>query len=308
MGGTLLELISKHQSVASIAEFAKRMNVGRASIYRWDSTLPTPDTVRRIADALGEPYAVVLAAALRSGGYITDNSDMLAGLQVHVVSLGLGYEEGPVRVPVVAYAEKEYAEKVIDDADVAYGGGYTSAPVVIAAHPPQPAETWFARYERGGANETPRDLSKCVVSHSGPIGPTAFPAINDDELTRTGAVSAPSIVLRNGYLMRVDSSAFDEAAARLVVERTLAMLRDRIPPVGTDFITVNDLPPITDPLPEVIEISGDFHGEPFWSVAIDALLSTDETVSAANAYRAAREVNATAAAIIAAFDAQAQTV
>lgn len=308
VGDTLLQFISGHPSVVSmsIAEFAKRIKVGRASIYRWDSTMPTPEMVRRIADALGEPYAVVLEAALRSGGYISTTSDMLAGLQVHVVNHGFNTnEEWPI--PVVAYAEKEYAEKVVDDADLAYRGGYEYGTVAIAAAPPQPAETFFARFERG-ANEHPHDLAKCVVSHRAPISPAGFPAIDDDKLTATGGVSAPFIVMRNGYLMRVESDAFDEAAARLVVERTLKILRDRLPPVGTDFATVEDLPPITDPLPDAIEIRGDFHGQPSFSIAVSALLSADELLIAADAYRAAIEVNAAAAATIGSFDARAEAV
>lgn len=306
VGDTLLQFISGHPSVVSmsIAEFAKRIKVGRASIYRWDSTMPTPEIVRRIADELGEPYAVVLEAALRSGGYITATSDMLAGLPVHVVNHGFNtYEEWPV--PVVAYAEKEHAEKLVDDADMAYRGGYEYGTVVIAAAPPRPAKRCFARFERG-ANDIPHELAKCVVSHRAPIGPAGFPAIDDDELKVTGAVSEPFILMRNGYLMRVESDAFDEAAARLVVERTLKILLDRLPPVATDFATVEDLPPITDPLPAAIEIRDDLHGQPSWSIGINALLSADEISIAADAYRAAREVNDAAAAIIAAFEAQAQ--
>ncbi|MCK0441056.1 helix-turn-helix transcriptional regulator [Gordonia alkaliphila] len=297
----LLELITAHPTVTatSLADFAKTIGVSRASVYRWESTMPAPATLRRIATTLDEPYAVVLAAALRSSGYTASDNDLLAGLTVHVLTHGFTWP-----APVAAYADEAEAQRLVADADLAYNGEYRTNPILIAAAAPRPPHRYYARFDRG-ADKNVHDLSSRVRSHSAPVGPEAFPPLSDQDLAATGAISAPFIVAKNGYVLRIECEAFDEAIARTVVARTAELLADRIPPAGTDFLTVTDLPAIDRPLPTGIEATDDFRGLAL-SLDLDTVLSIEEIAQGARAYRAARAANAATARVISQFDAIAE--
>ena len=300
MSNTLLGLISSHPATTSIADFASRIGVSRAAVYRWDSAMPTPEVLRRIADALSEPYSTVLTAALTSSGYIHDIDDILVGQQIYVVNSDGGsgaYLIDPWPVPIAAYTTATTAERFVDNAESSPIGTCEYAPVTISSTRPAHAVRYYAALTRGPGDRY------IVSTHSSSESARPLPALSDEELAATGGVSEPLIAVANGYLMRAEANSFTEMSARKVVDGILQLLSDRIPPLGTTFSNVDALTPITDPLPEKIRPTGVArpHSDLF-TIDVADLLSETERADAAAAYRQAAEVTATAADQYAAYD------
>jgi len=69
----------------TVAAFAGRVGTSRQTVARWNASLPSAETLRRVAEDLDVPYSRVLTAALVSAGYVETPADVLAGQDVHVV-------------------------------------------------------------------------------------------------------------------------------------------------------------------------------------------------------------------------------
>jgi transcriptional regulator with XRE-family HTH domain len=69
----------------TVAAFAARVGTSRQTVARWNTSLPSAETLRRVAADLEVPYSRVLVAALASAGYVETAADVLAGQDVHVV-------------------------------------------------------------------------------------------------------------------------------------------------------------------------------------------------------------------------------
>ncbi|MFV8160650.1 helix-turn-helix domain-containing protein [Mycobacterium sp. 134] len=124
----LLELINRilNERGETVTAFASRIGVNRLTVTRWKVSLPAPQTLRRIADALDIPYSHVVMAALASAGYATCPADLLAGQQVHIITRSGGPYDEPTDVAVAAaFADparaSEYlhvASAITPDADI----------------------------------------------------------------------------------------------------------------------------------------------------------------------------------------------
>ncbi|WP_336794212.1 helix-turn-helix transcriptional regulator [Gordonia malaquae] len=297
---TLLELISTHPTVTatSMGDFAQRVGVSRATLYRWDSRMPPPEVMRRVADALDVPYGQVLAAGLRSTGHIDTVDDLLVGLQVHVVNC---VDRDSERSRTVAAYATEAEMKLLVDNDSTYRFEMEGQTVTIAARAPRLPNQYFAQLNREGTTAGPSG-KVCVDSHSALTGPTLFDELSDDELAATGAMRPPFIVVSNGYVMRIETRGFDEVLAQKMIARAASLLHDRIAPPNVDFGTVENLPAYDADLPPGVRERGPFHSSRTLEIAVQDLLSPEEIAQAAAAYRAAREVYKVAVREIAVFD------
>lgn len=77
--GHLWDLIEEWQDAnghPSIASLARQMGISDKVLGAWKTrgvkALPEPKTLRRLAERIGQPYEVVLAAAEADAGYRTD--------------------------------------------------------------------------------------------------------------------------------------------------------------------------------------------------------------------------------------------
>lgn len=135
----LSELIDQYLRPAGImrTELAAKLDVTPNTLSRWTDRMPPAQTVRKLADELGAPYGMVLAAALRSGGYIDNRADLLEGQVVTVVSRDpacVEVEDANEGVAAVAFVDADEARRwaeVREDLD-RVRGGYGRGEVVVS--------------------------------------------------------------------------------------------------------------------------------------------------------------------------------
>lgn len=105
-------------------EFCRSLGISRTTLARWETSFPSPDTLRSISTALDLPYTQLVTAALCSAGYFP-TGDALPGLDVYLVvntcepddddsynQVGL-----PGSGPVAAYTNLADAERYVASAN-----------------------------------------------------------------------------------------------------------------------------------------------------------------------------------------------
>lgn len=213
---TLADLITRQLASRgeTLTAFAERIGSNRQTIRGWQSSLPAPAMLARVAASLELPYAVVLTAALRSAEYIEGLGDIVAGHTVHAVARcdGSGYERGefaPTAVFTDSNRAREFVEisnAVVDDAD------FELAPLVIDAAEPPPAVRVFTL---SWSNRTDRIAETSVLVGEVPtrLQGLTVSAINGLELADTGEI----------YRLHVDS--LDPRAGREALQGAIEQLR-----------------------------------------------------------------------------------
>ena len=88
MAGELMALIQEHLDKYGVkrAEFARRAGTTPQTVQNWidrPTTLPRREHLEGVANVIGVPYAVVLAAALKDAGYQDDGLPMAARTEDH---------------------------------------------------------------------------------------------------------------------------------------------------------------------------------------------------------------------------------
>lgn len=265
---TLADLITRQLASRgeTLTAFAERIGSNRQTIRGWQSSLPAPAMLARVAASLELPYAVVLTAALRSAEYIEGLGDIVGGQTVHAVARcdGSGYERGafaPTAVFTDPNRAREFVEisnAVVDDAD------FELAPMVIDAAEPPPAVRVFTL---SWSNRTDRISESSVLVGEVPtrLEGLAVTAINGLELADTGEI----------YRLHVDS--LDPRAGREALQGAIEQLRAEGRLLS----------------PEVDTRSGRFIGPSEWLLEESLLAGVapfESSRLAASAWRSAQEV------------------
>lgn len=213
---TLADLIARQLSARgeTLTAFADRIGSSRQTIRGWQSSLPAPAMLRRVAEALDLPYPVVLTAALRSAEYIEGLADILAGHTVHAVARcdGSPYDCGdfaPEAIftdPARADEFTEISNAVTDDAE------FELAPLVIDAAEPPPA---VRVYTMEWSNRTDRIAETSVLVGDIPtrLENRVVSEIDGIELADIGKI----------YHLRADS--LDPDAGRAALQTVIEQLR-----------------------------------------------------------------------------------
>ncbi|MBU8840229.1 XRE family transcriptional regulator [Mycolicibacterium goodii] len=213
---TLADLITRqlHARGETVTAFADRIGSNRQTIRGWQTSLPAPAMLNRVATALDLPYPTVLTAALRSAEYIEDLADILAGQTVHAVARcnGSPYDRGDFAPEAIftdpdrASEFTEIANAVTDDAD------FELAPLVIDAAEPPPA---VRIYTMEWSNRTDRIAETSVLVGDIPtrLENRVVGEINGIELADTGEI----------YRLRVDS--LDPESGRAALQTVVEQLR-----------------------------------------------------------------------------------
>lgn len=213
---TLATLIARKLNARgeTLTAFADRIGSSRQTIRGWQTSLPAPAMLNRVAEALDVPYPVVLTAALRSAEYIEGLADILAGQTVHVVARcdGSSYDRGDF-APEAAFTDSaraseftEVANAVTDDSEFEF------APLVIDAAEPPPA---VRVYTMEWSNRTDRITETSVLVGDIPtrLENRAVSDVSGLELADTGEI----------YRLRADS--LDPQACREALQNVIEQLR-----------------------------------------------------------------------------------
>lgn len=226
----LSELIDRHLPATGMnrEDLAKALRVSPSTLSRWTSRMPGPETVRELAAVLNLPHGVVLAAALRSGGYAETSADILAGHSLTLVARdpaavdtdysGLtGVERAASGdVPGAAFTGAERAAQWARvQGQLDWRAGYGNDGVVLGevvidgAATPEHITVYRARWEHR--------TDTISVSESG-----VFPEVPSGLDPETAVVDALS---GTGQVFAVASSALDSGTARRTVEDAVSRLR-----------------------------------------------------------------------------------
>ncbi|WP_128645070.1 helix-turn-helix transcriptional regulator [Rhodococcus sp. BS-15] len=73
-----------HDRGITKTEFCRSLGISRTTLARWETSFPSPDTLRSISTALDLPYMQLVTAALCSAGYLP-TGDASPGLDVYLV-------------------------------------------------------------------------------------------------------------------------------------------------------------------------------------------------------------------------------
>lgn len=205
------------------ADLAARIGVSPVTISRWSDRLPPAATTRDLAAALDLPYAMVLASALRSGGYAETLADVLEG---HTVIAAFRDPAAPDiddedSCAVALFADDDHARdwaSVWSDLDQAKGYGPTATmSVTIGADPiPDAVAVYTSRWDaHNGITDSGPDYHLTWPDNilSTPEG--ALPPVDVWELADTGRVYA------------VDATGRDPKDTRRAVQEVIDMLNSR---------------------------------------------------------------------------------
>ncbi|MDO3331337.1 helix-turn-helix domain-containing protein [Mycobacteroides abscessus] len=142
-------------------DFAEQLGVKRQQLTQWARSVPSAPTLRAIARVLEVPYGQVVAAALRSGGYVDDFSDVLTGLPVHVVvrSPAFGYDLDEDDDGVAVFSDGAAAERFRHVSDQVRRGSFEmTGAVVDAARSPEHVVVYSTVWEHIGGFEQSEEL------------------------------------------------------------------------------------------------------------------------------------------------------
>lgn len=135
-------------------DFAARLGIDRSTISGWRTSLPKPEMLRAIAQALEIPYARVLLAAMQGTGYVTCPADHLAGQVVHAVDRteGPSYDRGETE-PVAVFSDERVAEEFTAVSNEIFGRfEYTCRPLAIDETPiPSYVQVYTTTWRNSGA-------------------------------------------------------------------------------------------------------------------------------------------------------------
>ncbi|KXO99049.1 Uncharacterised protein (plasmid) [Tsukamurella tyrosinosolvens] len=209
----------------SRAELAAQLGVTPQTLSRWTDRMPPPETVRKLAGVLGAPYSVVLAAALRSGGYVETRADLLEGQQVTVVSRDpdcAELEDANEGVTAAAFVDEAKAQEwarvrgALDLIDGGYGTREVSVSEVTVGQvrSPEFAEVFTARWDHAS------DVITVGEPYVLPEVPTRLAQSEDG----AGAVDVNEL-RSNGKVFEGRVDALDPAAARVALGAAIARLR-----------------------------------------------------------------------------------
>jgi len=230
---TLSELIDRHLPACGMnrEQLAKTIGVSPSTLSRWSTRMPGPESIRALAAALDQPYAVVLAAALRSGGYADTTADILSGHTITLVARDPACTEADENdeQPGAVFTDPEHAQRwahVRGELDArlgAYGHGSTAAGSVVIDGASIPAHVVVYR-----ANWEHR-TDAVTVSESGVFAevPSGLDPLTArvESLTDTGKVYA------------VSASGLDAGVAAGVVAAAVSRLREAGQLLGTEEST-----------------------------------------------------------------------
>ncbi|MBU8820742.1 helix-turn-helix domain-containing protein [Mycolicibacterium goodii] len=230
---SLSELISRVLAMRgeTVSAFAARIGVNRLTVNRWKQSLPSPETLRRVADDLDVPYSQVLAAAMASAGYVTSPRDLLAGHEVHVVTYVVDDEDDPDdQWTATAFVSAERATAFVQAMSAGPGEFHywQAAAVLDGTEIPETVEvfttTWSSRTDQ-------------IRQHSALAWPTPARLI-DREVTPVEATALAET--GEVFLLRADS--LDAEAGRTAVASALDVLRQqgRLYPTGSDPVPALD--------------------------------------------------------------------
>lgn len=227
----LSELIDRHLPAQGYnrEDLAKILAVSPSTLSRWSSRMPGPETVRALAAALDQPYAVVLAAALRSGGYVETTTDILAGHRLTLVARDPACAQDEDEEPGAVFTDPEDAKRwarVREDLDMRYGGyGHgqiaSGTAVIDGSAIPRHVTVFRAAWEHRA--------DRVTVEESGFFAeaPTGL----DPHTAHVEALSD------SGKVFAVSASGLDAAAARQTVEAAVSRLREEGRLLGTGETT-----------------------------------------------------------------------
>ena len=230
---TLSELIDRHLPARGMnrEQLAKTIGVSPSTLSRWSTRMPGPETIHALAVALDQPYAVVLAAALRSGGYADTTADILSGHTITLVARDPACTEADENdeQPGAVFTDPDRAQKwahVRGELDArlgAYGHGSTATGSVVidGALAPEHVVVYRANWEHRTDTVT---VSESGVFAEVPSGLDPLTA-RVESLTDTGKVYA------------VSASGLDAGIATGVVADAVSHLREAGQLLGTEEST-----------------------------------------------------------------------
>ncbi|MBE5477691.1 hypothetical protein E3G68_005024 [Mycobacteroides abscessus] len=222
---SLSELISRVLATRgeTVSAFAARIGVNRLTVNRWKQSLPSPETLRRVADDLDVPYSQVLGAAMASAGYVTSPRDLLAGREVHVVTY-VGDDEDPDdQWTATAFTSAERATAFVQAMSAGPGDFqyWQAAAVLDGTEIPETVEvfttTWSSRADQ-------------IRQFSALAWPTPARLI-DREVTPVEATA----LVETGEVFLLQAESLDAEAGRTAVASALDVLREqgRLYPKGS---------------------------------------------------------------------------
>lgn len=217
----LSELIDRHLPARGMnrEDLAKTLSVSPSTLSRWSSRMPGPETVRALAAALDLPHGVVLAAALRSGGYAKTSTDILAGHSLTLVARDPACsqssenddEPGAVFTDPNRARRWAHVRQELDWRNADYGHGDTaSAQVVIdGATTPEHVVVYRASWDHRTDTVSVSESGVFAEAPSGLDPKTALVDTLDD----------------TGQVFAVTASALDPDTACKTVEGAITRLR-----------------------------------------------------------------------------------
>ncbi|MEB3023405.1 MULTISPECIES: helix-turn-helix domain-containing protein [Mycolicibacter] len=197
---TLSELIDRHLPELGMnrEDLARVLEVSPSTVSRWSTRMPGPETVRALATVLDQPYGVVLAAALRSGGYAATTADVLSGHRLTFVARDPACSQDdedddepgavftdPERAKQWAHVREELDLRI---ADYGHGGTATGSAVIDGACTPAHVVVFRAAWEHRTDTVT---VSEAGVFAEVPSGLDPH-AAQVEALSETGRVFAVS--------------------------------------------------------------------------------------------------------------------
>ena len=193
--------------------------------------MPGAETIRALAAALDQPYAVVLAAALRSGGYADTTADILSGHTITLVARDPACAEADENdeQPGAVFTDADQAQKwahvrgELDArlADYGHGSTATGSVVIDGASTPEHVVVYRANWEHRTDTVTVSELGVFAGTPSGLDPLTA----RVESLSDTGKVYA------------VSASGLDAGIATGVVADAVSQLREAGQLLGTEETT-----------------------------------------------------------------------
>ena len=225
----LSELIGRHLPPGMNREhLAKTIGVSPSTLSRWSARMPGPESLRALADVLDQPYGVVLAAALRSGGYAETTADILAGHSLTLVARDPACSQAdehddesgavftnPDRAERWAHVRGELDARL---ADYGHGSTATATVVIDGASTPQHVVVYQASWDHR--------TDTVSVAESGVFADA--PSGLDPQTAHVEALSA------TGKVFAVSATGTDADAARLTVGAAVSRLREDGQLLGTE--------------------------------------------------------------------------
>lgn len=230
---TLSELIDRHLPALDMnrEELAKTLGVSPSTLSRWSNRMPGAQTVRALAAVLDQPYGVVLAAALRSGGYAETTADILTGHSLTLVARDPTCSQAGERnnEPGAVFTDPDRASQwahvrgQLDARRAGYGHGNTAAGTVVIDHATTPNHVVVYRASWDHRTDT------VSVTEAGVFA--EVPSGLDPQTARVESLSD------TGKVFAVSASGMDADFARLTVEAAVSRLRQQGRLLGTEDST-----------------------------------------------------------------------